>query len=146
MILGSWSAGRSVVWRRRAGLARALLLASLLQVEIITIMGLVLHPVIMIVLLLRCSARGLMMAPVDSAIAPRVPADQRATYLSIQALAGRLAFAATPAGLSLLPGARGGNELTWRPISTMLLLCAGGGLIGLIGLATGRGCLRGGRA
>lgn len=142
MILGSWFAGRSVAWRRRLGLGWALLLAGLMQVGIIGIMGLVLHPVVIIVLLLRSSARGLVVAPMNAAIAPRVPADQRATYLSIQALAGRLSFAATLAGLSLLPEAHGDDEPIWTPISTMLLLCAGGGLIGLIGLALGRGCLR----
>ena len=41
------------------------------------------HPVVVLLVLLRSCPRALMAAPVNAAVAPRVPQQQRATYLSL---------------------------------------------------------------
>lgn len=92
MLLGAWVAGRSMDWRNRFGFNTVLLGAVLLQLVVIALMGLRLHPWIIGILLLRTMLMALLHAPMNAAIAPRVATGQRATYLSLQSLAGRLAF------------------------------------------------------
>jgi len=85
----------------RLGLVWHLLLSLLLQVALISLMALFVHPLIAVLLLARSMPRALQSAPMRAAIAPRVPASIRATYLSLQSLAGRLGFSLLLAGLSL---------------------------------------------
>ena len=68
-----------------------------------------------------------MTAPLNAAVAPALPSERRATYLSIQSFAGRLAFAGTLAWFATMAG---GDD--WSSIANML----GWGMwIGLGGLA-----------
>ena len=140
-LLGSWAAGNSIWIRDRIGIGRTLLLATSLQTSLIALMGFVLSPVIVPFILLRAIPGSLAMAPLNAAIAPRVPQAQRATYLSIQSLAGRLAFSATLFLLST--SAQEGAAVDWPTLAWMLRTSMALGLIGLLALAISRRALGG---
>jgi MFS family permease len=140
MLLGAWFASRSIRFRDRLGLGPLLLICVLFQTVIIALMGLVLHPVIVLLVLLRGLPRALMTAPLNAAIAPQVPQAQRATYLSIQSLVGRLSFS----GVLLLLSVSAGSDTPtdWPSVSWMLCLSGGIGVVGLLVLAATRGRLK----
>jgi hypothetical protein len=135
MIVASGVAARSIAIRDRLGYANALLVATLLQVAIILAMGLVLHPLVLLIVLLRSVPRAMTAAPINAAVTPRVGRDQRATYLSIQSLAGRLAFAAFLVGLSFV-GPAGREDGSWSSISVRLLASGAVGL-GIVAILWG---------
>lgn len=137
MILASFFAARSIGFRDRVGYAPAMLCAAALQVVIIAAMGLVLHPLLLLLMLLRSVPRALMAAPVNAAVSPRVTREQRATYLSMQSLVGRLSFSACLLGLSWV-GPADAESLSWQALSSRLGLAAGGGLVALLVLAACR--------
>lgn len=118
MFIASYLAGRSVDIRNRFGLGRLLLFAGFLQVVIIFSMGNILHPLIILLALLRSAPRALTTAPIRAALAPLVPNQRRATYLSIISLTGRLSFA----GVLLLTSTYVNHETQsiWTQISISL--------------------------
>lgn len=130
MLIAAWFAARSIQLRDKLGLRGVLLSAGVLQTIIILSMGLLLHPLVAVLCLLRSVPRALMAAPMNAAIAPRVQQTQRATYLSIQSLAGRLAFSAWLLILAVVPIGQAG-EGSWGALSNRLLLSAAIGLIAL---------------
>lgn len=136
MVVAAWFASRSVRFRDRVGLATGLLSATALQASIILVMGLVLHPLVALVLLARSVPRALMAAPLNAAVAPRVGRAQRATFLSIQSLAGRLAFAGWLLLLAWLPAPASGDAR--RGLSARLLFSGAFGLTALVALAATR--------
>lgn len=139
-LVASWAAARSIRLRDRFGLAPTLLATTALQVAIIAAMGAVLHEVVLLLILARSVPGAIMQPPLRAAITPQLPRALRATYLSFQSLAGRLAFAATLALLSL--GSRPGEPPDWFALSWMSLACAAAGAAGLLALAaTARACL-----
>ncbi|MCA9242349.1 MAG: MFS transporter [Phycisphaerales bacterium] len=131
MLLASSVAGRSIRLRDRLGYTPVLLIAAALQAVIIVAMGLVLHPIVLVLVLLRSIPRALSAAPLNSFISPRVPKGQRATYLSIQSLAGRLAFAGVLAAISFV-GQPGEVDGSWASVSSRLLGCAALAIAGLL--------------
>ncbi len=139
MFIASFAAGWSVRLRDRIGLGAALLTTTALQTIIIAVMGFVLHPLVLVLVLLRSVPRALMTAPVNAAVTPRVDRAHRATYASMQSLAGRLGFSIALVGLSLLSASAGGDD--WASLSRMQLAAAGVGLAGLLvlGLSARRG-------
>jgi MFS family permease len=139
-LLASGAAARSIRIRDRIGLAPTLLLTTVLQVVIITAMGWLLHEVVVVVLLLRSLPAAIMLPPLRAAVTPQLPRSLRATYLSLQSLLGRLAFSGTL--LLLAVRSTPGAAPDWPAISSMCLICAGAGAIGLVVLAvTVRPCL-----
>jgi hypothetical protein len=127
MLIAAWFASMSVSLRRRIGTGGVLLSACGLQVAIMTAMHFFLSIPAAMFMLLRSCPRALMTAPLNASVAPAIPSKQRATYLSIQSFAGRLAFAGTLAWFATLAG---GDD--WSSIANML----GYGMwIGLGGLA-----------
>jgi len=135
MVVAAWFAARSVRIRNRLGLAPALLLAALLQTALIFAMGLWVHSLVIGLLVLRSAPRALMTAPINAAIAPRVDRAQRATFLSMQSLAGRLAFAGWLVVLAALPGDVGGPQ---PELGNRLLASAAFAAAALIALGIGR--------
>ncbi|MBI2178307.1 MAG: hypothetical protein HYU38_08230 [Candidatus Tectomicrobia bacterium] len=133
MLVGSWFAARSTRWRRKAGLGIALLSAVVLQVLVIGAMGLLLHPLVAVFILLRSTPRDLMTAPLNAAVMPRIPQARRATYLSMQSLAGRLAFSGFLLFFSWAAGS--GAPSDWPSVSLLLRIGSAAALLGLIGLA-----------
>ncbi len=93
--LSSWGARHAPALQQRFG-TRATLLGVLVgQSVVMASMAIAVHPIVVLVLLMRSMAMGLI-APISlSVIHPRLDSGQRATYLSVQSLAGRLAFSAS---------------------------------------------------
>lgn len=86
-------------------------------------MALVLHPAILLVVLLRGVPSALMKAPLRAAVTPRIPKAQRATYLSLQSLVGRLSFAGLLATLGWVAG--GSDPEQWQTLSRLLGIASG---------------------
>lgn len=113
---GAWS----MRIRDRIGMWWTLLSAAILQALIITVMAWVLAPIILVLLLARSVPRALMAPVINAAVTGRVERKHRATYLSMQSLAGRLSFAGM---LLLLTSVVPANEqATWASLSTALQL------------------------
>lgn len=115
MLIAGQVAGRSIWLRDRIGLGPTLLVGTALQAAIITAMAFFIHPVLVGLILLRSCPRALMTAPRNAAIAPLIQPRHRATYLSLESLAGRLAFAGVLWGLSTL-GTTDGAGLGLGPV------------------------------
>ena len=140
MLIAAWAAGRSIRLRNRIGLAPTLLLMTTIQVVIMAAMGIVVHEIVLILVLFRSVPSAAMQPPLLAAITPRLPQSLRATYLSMQSLAGRLAFAGTLWLLSL--GVGPGAEPDWPVLSSMSRICAWVGFGGFFLLAATAGlCL-----
>jgi MFS family permease len=139
MLVRALAAGRSIVLRDRLGLRGVLLLSLSLQVAIITACGAVLHPIVIIALLARSAPSGLQHAPMAAAVVPQVPKSIRATYLSLQTLAGRLVYTLMLLGLALVVGTR--EPVSWPGISTMALTAAGVGAVVILLLVITSGAL-----
>jgi hypothetical protein len=75
-----------------------------------------------------------MTAPLNAAISPMLASEHRATYLSIQSLAGRLAFS-----ISLFFAASTFSTTTsgWSEMRSSLLFFCGFGVVGLSVIVTG---------
>jgi hypothetical protein len=129
MLLAAWAAGRAIAWRDSLGLARLLIVVLLLQVLLLLALGWALHPFLVLIVLLRGLPMALSRAPLRAAIAPRIPRAQRATYLSLQSLAGRLGFSGYLFALSLAITPT--PQLAWPQLAAILQTSA---LIGLAGL------------
>ncbi len=129
MLIGAYAAARSIRIRDRVGIGPTLLISGALQTALIAVMAIALQAWIIPLVLLRVAPRGLMTAPLNAAVTPRVPQAQRATYLSIQSLAGRLSFSAVLLGLSALAG---GDAVTnWPSLKRMLFACSLFAVVGL---------------
>lgn len=140
MLIASWAVARSIRIRDRIGLSAILLGTTLLQVVIMAGMGLLLHEIVLLLILLRSIPAGVMEPPLRAAITPQLPRSLRATYLSLQSLAGRLAFSGALLLLSL--EAEPAAEPDWPALSAMSLACAAFGAAGFVGLAlTAKACL-----
>jgi MFS family permease len=100
-LVGAFVAGRSTRMKERLGLVPHLLCSLFLQGCLIASMAFIVHPVIAILLLARSVPKALQDAPIRSEVTPRVGDHMRATYLSLQSLVGRLAFACVLVSLSL---------------------------------------------
>ena len=141
MLIAAWAASRSIRVRDRVGLAGTLLFTTMVQVVIMVVMGLVLHEAVVLLILLRSVPAAMMEPPLRAAITPRLPQSLRATYLSIQSLAGRLSFSGVLVGLSFLAAPTAEPQLKWPEISQMSLAAAVLGAVGFFALAaTARLC------
>jgi hypothetical protein len=141
-VAASWAAARSIRLRDRIGVAPTLLLTTVIQVAIIAAMGWLLHEAVALLLLLRSVPSAILKPVVYGAVTPHLPRSLRATYLSMKSLLGRLAFS----GTLLLLAARAAPEASpdWAAVSSMNLICAAAGAIGLVLLAAAAGpCLAG---
>ena len=107
MVVAATASRASAALARRLGPGTLLLGAMLIQGVVIAAMASWLHPVVVVLLLLR-SVPGALAAPVQlGVILPRVEGGLRATYLSVQSLVGRLSFSGA---LVVSAGAVGGLE------------------------------------
>lgn len=114
----------------RLGLPTLLLLSNAIQVVIIAGLALALHPLVLMLILGRSIAMSLTHAPLMAAIAPRVRSVHRATWLSIQSLAGRLGFSMV---LWVLAG-QVNASLDWTSLQGVLIVTGvvGGALAGAV--------------
>jgi hypothetical protein len=100
MFGGALGARASVVWQGRLGLVGLLALAMFIQLGIVAAMAVAISPLVLMLVSARNFPMSLVVAPVRSAIAPRISREQRATYLSLQGLSERLFFALLLLGLA----------------------------------------------
>ncbi|MCZ6782012.1 MAG: hypothetical protein O7G30_01760 [Proteobacteria bacterium] len=144
--VAAFAAAQSVRLRDRFGVGRTLLGMTAFQTLLIGVMAAVVHPLVLALLLLRSSYSAVSNVIVHAAVTPRVPQAQRATYLSIHSLAGRLGYAAVLFALSGLGGVGGGpvseGESDFESVARMLQWCAGLALAGWITLFATRRALR----
>jgi len=128
--LASLVSARSIRLRNRIGLWGVLACATALQALTIGLMAFALSPLIVGFLLLRSCPRGLMTPPLNAAVTGSVPVQLRATYLSMQSLAGRLLFSVTLFLLALaVPAGATGD---WAGIREQLVISTWIGGAGLI--------------
>ena len=135
MLLASWSATRAMALSDRFGWGPALLLCMALQGAIIVGMMLVLHPAILLLIALRAVPMGLWYPMMNAIVQPKLDRGIRATYLSLQSLAGSLAFSGT---LFLASWAVGDvATLNAELMSTVLMVYGIGVVVVLLALLAG---------
>jgi len=95
MAIAAVASGRADTLSRRFGVPGVLLSSMALQGLVLAGLSLVVHSVIVVLLLMR-SVPGALARPLQmQCILPNIEGHLRATYLSVQSLVGRLAFATT---------------------------------------------------
>ena len=117
MFGGAAGAFLSMRLGRRLGLPQLLLLANLVQAVIVAGLAWALHPALVVLVLCRNFAMAMTTPPTLAAIVPRLGAGQRATWLSLQSLAGRLGFSLVLSGLAGTVG----EALDWPTLRAALL-------------------------
>lgn len=137
--VAAFAARASVRLRDRLGFARALLGVTALQTVVITLMGLVVHALVIPLILLRSVYPAISRVLVNAEVAPRIPQLQRATYFSIHSLAGRLGYAAVLFVLSRIGAGEANDPQT---VATMLHFCTALAVAGWLVLTLSRGALR----
>lgn len=131
MALGGALASRGAMRvRARFGVRPSLLAAMALQLVIIAAMAIALAPWVLVFVLLRSTPMGLLNPIMLAEVHPRVETRIRATYLSLQSFAGRLAFAVC---LALSSRAVAGLETSHEAMAQVLWAYLAGGL--LLGVA-----------
>ena len=100
MFGGALGARASIALQGRLGLVGLLALAMFIQLGIVAAMAVAISPLVLMLVSARNFPMSLVVAPVRSAIAPRISREQRATYLSLQGLSERLFFALLLLGLA----------------------------------------------
>lgn len=133
MLVAAGFAGYSDRISRRFGLIKLLLGVAAFQTLTILVMGWTLHFLVVGLILCRSVPRALMTAPINAAIAPLIGSAQRATFLSMQSLAGRLAFSGWLFALSSIDAEAASDP--WLTLSVKLKVSAALGLAGLMALA-----------
>ena len=93
-------------------------------------MAVVLHPAVLLLVLLRNFPMALSEAPMLSVIAPLIESSYRATYLSLQSLAGRLGFAILLFSLSGLVDNGQEQTMQWPDLQLVLLISVAVAAIG----------------
>lgn len=129
VLLAAWASERSDSWAERIAPTALLVGMLALQVVVIACMGLAVTPWLLPLLLLR-GVPGAVNRPLMGDLQhPRMASSVRATVLSVQSLAGRLAF-----GFTLLAAGAGASGGMGLP----LLAYAGAGAMLVAGLALAR--------
>ena len=131
-IVASITSTYSMVWKRRMGLLPLLTSAAAIELVIIAAMAIMLHPIIALLVILRSGPMAVITAPINAAMAPLIENQHRATFLSIQSLAGRLAFATLLFSFSLL--VIESENTDWNSLSLLLRVSAIAGFAGLLAL------------
>jgi predicted MFS family arabinose efflux permease len=104
MLISAYASRRSADLARAWGPARTWIAMLALQAAIIGALGVAVHPLVAVVLLLRGVPGAVMRPTVGAMVHPLLDAGVRATYMSFQSLAGRLAFSLSLLGASALVG------------------------------------------
>lgn len=134
-LFGSWAGGNSIRWRDRIGLPKLLFFAFLSILIVIFFMGLLLHPIIILVVFVRSMPMSMLKASINAEIAPRIKEMQRATFFSIQSLVNRCGFGI----LLIMTSFVLGEENNWAQYQLMMLSCAFIGVVSAVILWTIRG-------
>jgi len=134
--VAAFAAARSMDLWRWLGTGGVLLGITALQTGLIALMAAVIHPAVLPLIALRSCQPAVGHVVVNAAVAPRVPQAQRATYLSLHSLAGRLGYSAVLFTLGRTLGAGAPNDP--ETVSAMLRACTVLAALGLAALAVSR--------
>lgn len=126
---GALAARLSSRFRRRVGFFGALIAVSALSASIVTLMALVVSAVVVVVMLLRSVQAAVSGVLLNAAVAPLIEQRHRATYLSLNSLAGRLAYGALLFGVARAVGDDLGRSLGFLAVISW-------GLVAIITLGT----------
>jgi len=118
MLVSALASSQAMRLRRLLGTPGALLASMVLVGTIMAAMAAVIHPVVLVLILFRTVPRAVLTPISNAAIHPRLERGIRATYLSMQSLAGRLAFSMS---LFLSSLAVSGTERITPPVLSGLL-------------------------
>ena len=138
--VASLAAGRAVAIRERLGLGGTLLAAGVLQTALIACMALSVAAWVVPLIALRSVQAAVANPLIHAAVAPSVPQAQRATYLSMHSLIGRLGFSLVLFGLGRLAG--GGEIGDPETLPGLLQAALALAVVGLLLLAVTAGALR----
>lgn len=138
-LAGALAAARAVAWRSAFGAGTTLLGVTALQGALISAMAAVVHPLVLPLLLLRSVQPAASNVIVNVEVAPRLERGQRATFLSLYSLAGRLGYGTVLVGLAALAG--DGGRADPAAITGLLRWCATGAIAGIAALALTRHAL-----
>ena len=111
-------------------------MASLALQALVTASMLVVSPIVAIVLALRAVPSALQKAPIRQALAPLIPGEVRATYLSLLSLLGRVGFSLVLIGMSASVGPEGLHHAVMFGVVVALAILA---VVVLMGLRASRG-------
>lgn len=136
LVIAALASRRAATWERRRGRARVLLAMMALQGLVIAVMGVVVHGVVVGLLLLRSVPSGVATPLVDAAQHRHLDGGLRATFLSLQSLAGRFAFSVSLFAVSALVGAA--EVLDVVSLQRISLSYVGLVVVGLAGLWAAR--------
>ncbi len=128
MVIAAALTTQSVKLAHRLGVANLALLGLASTVAILALLGAFLHPLVVLALFFRSAPRALTAAPVNAFIVPRVGREMRASYLSLQSLAGRLCFSGLLLVLALFATT---DDPRWTDISQMSWISAALGAFGI---------------
>lgn len=120
MLGGALGATASRSLSKRFGAPNMLIAGIAAQSLIIAILAIVLHPLVLLVIVFRNFSMSMTHAPMHGLIAPRVASAQRATYLSLQSLLGRLMFSC----LLFVIADMSGQSLNWLTLSWIFTVSA----------------------
>ena len=123
MLGGAWGASISMRMLQRLGTIKLLLAGLSLMVCIIAAMAVVLHPLVLLFVLMRNFPMAFSEAPMLAAIAPHIKSSYRATYLSLQSLAGRLGFALLLLSVAKVVDGGKAGILNWPQLQQVLVAC-----------------------
>jgi len=126
-VVAAIASAYSMAWLRKTGLVSLLAHAAIIEIMVIAVMAIWLHPLVATLMILRSGPMALIVAPINAAIAPLIANQHRATFLSMQSLASRLTFALLMLVFSLVTTKDG--DATWEVLSWILRLS----LLGAIG-------------
>ena len=118
MLGGMLGTTLSLSLAKRLGVTKLMLLVLVSTTAIVVAMCLWFHPWVLVFIMFRNLPMALAEAPMLAAIAPRIDSSYRATYLSMQSLAGRLSFACL-LGLLATILQRGDGPQTTDAVRTM---------------------------
>jgi len=136
MLGGAIGATISLALLNRVGVRTLLLSGLTIMVIIIIGMASILHSTILTLILFRNLPMAICDAPMVAAIAPHIKSHYRATYLSLQSLAGRLGFSIMLLLLSSVASSeKQSGALSWPELQIALIIALGIGLLCLAVLA-----------
>ena len=129
MFGGTIGAAYSVKLSQWLGVKYLLLVAFAIQIGIIGSISIFLSGIALVMVVLRNFPMAMIYAPVNSAIAPRIGSELRASYLSLQSLSARLVFS----GLLLVLSAMVSDDIAigWSNLSLVLRSALAFGIVGV---------------
>jgi hypothetical protein len=130
--LSAFAAHRAIWLRNRIGAPAALIGGQLLLIGIMVAMAITLHPLLVLAFLLRGAPQAIAQPIIAALVHPKIGSGIRATYFSLQSLAGRLAFAGS---LAIASRFVAGDAMTQEGIRIVLVGYGSAAIVVLLALS-----------